>query len=284
MKLLIVGCGFVGQELVRQVRSVADIWALTRSEHQAAQLKDLGIHPIVGHWLDDSLPELPQVESVLVSVPHREDRDLGEQTHVRGLRNLANSLPTGWKKLVYLSTTGVFGQCQNEVVNEDTPVSPTRMGPQIAVQAERWLSDQFAGLGAKVPRATILRLAGIYGPGRVPLAERIRQGEPLAVPREGFLNLVHLTDIARMIEIVCRMNLERDCYVFSDGHAVPREEFYQHLAMLCGVDSPKFAEPDAGSSRVRRSTSKRVDPSRLISETGFEYRFADYRAGLANSI
>lgn len=283
MKLLIVGCGYVGAEVVRTVPSDWSISALTRSQDRAEELIQQGVQPIVGNWLEEStLTSLPEVDYVLISVPHRpasgpDHEQLAERTHQLGLTNLRRCLPSGWQKWVYLSTTGIYGECDHEVVNEDTPPSPTRIGPQIAQAGEAWLSDHLDR-----SQQVILRLAGIYGPGRIPLATKLKAGEPLAVPRQGFLNLVHVVDIARMILVLFERSMKHPRYVFSDGQPVQRAEFYDHLAHLCGVEEPVFVEPDGTDRRVRRATSKRVDPSRLIEETRFVYRFPNYQSGLAN--
>lgn len=281
--LLIVGCGYVGMEFARLAPAELQISALTRSHARMGELQNAGIAPIIGDWLQaHTLQDLPHFDAILVAVPHREgggDKEtLGEQTHHVGLENLTRALPNDFSRLFYLSTTGVYGDCDDETVNEDTPVSPSRIGPKIAVQGERWLRETLPD------HHTTLRLAGIYGPGRLPLAEKLRQGEPLAVPQEGFLNLVHVTDIARMILALLSNKPPRSHYVFSDGHPVVRMDFYQHLAGLCGVESPTFIEPDSSDSRSRRATSKRVDPSRIIRDTGFVYQYPDYRTGLAQSI
>ncbi len=133
-----------------------------------------------------------------------------------------------------MSTTGVYGEAHDEV-DERTPVSPTRIGPQIAVTGERYLQNEFDG-----GKFAIIRLAGIYGPGRIPLAEKLRLGEPLQVPQEGWLNLVHVHDIAEMIIRAMKVDLPDSLYVFSDGQPVSRLEFYKALAQLCGVAEPSF--------------------------------------------
>ena len=292
--VLIVGCGYVGEHVARLARDAgATIFALTRSSARGEQLRAQGIAPVVGHWLEpQTLGRLPEVDWVLVSIPHRSDstgaapsRDLhpGDSqaalTHATGLRHLLAALPDGWRKLVYLSTTGVYGADSPSTVDELAPVAPTRIGPHMAHAAECWLAEQLPP-----QRYTILRLAGIYGPGRIPLAARLRQGEPLAVPREGHLNLVHVNDIARMILIVAGRTMQHPMYLFSDGQPVLRETFYQHLARLCGVSDPVFVAPDPNDSRARRAADKRVDPSLLVNETHFVYQFPDFRSGLGVSL
>ena len=280
MNLLIVGCGYVGSEVVQQVtQSYETIFALTRSSERARELLEIGAQPLIGDWLDpESLKSLPAIEHVLVSVPHRADDNLQADTHVVGLRNLLAQLKT-WSRLIYLSTTGVYGQVTGRV-DETTPLSPTRIGPEIATVAEAWLKQEFTP-----ERCTVLRLAGIYGPGRIPLAQKLKDGESLKVPHQGHLNLVHVSDIAAMIlQLFSRLDLPRMDYIFSDGHPVLRMEFYTHLAELCGVANPKFEESSANDSRTRRATDKQICPDALLHATGFKFRFPNYKAGLANSL
>jgi len=287
MRLLIVGCGYVGLEVAKLLRHNilnASVVALTRSEQRSGELRGLGIEPFVGDWLDPaSLQglESSRCDHVLVAVPHRPVAELAVQTHVLGLENLVARLKNSIEHWIYLSTTGVYGDCDNEVVDETTEVSPTRIGPEIAVAAEQWLLQQQQDSGLN---ATTLRLAGIYGPGRVPLAAKLQAGEPLAVPREGHLNLVHVTDIARMIIQILPQRMQHPLYLLSDGQPVLRETFYRELAQMCGVDNPTFVDPDPGDAKARRATDKQVNPLRLVTETGFVYQFPNYQVGLAAAL
>ena len=283
--ILIVGCGFVGNELVRQhfkanlSSAISEpLYVLTRTASRASELRAEGALPIVGHWQDlSSLGTLPQVDTMLVSVSHREDSGFGVESHVEGLKNLVQRIPT-LRKLIYLSTTGVYGDAQDEV-DELTHTQATRLGPQIAVAAEQWLTSRF-----QAPQLAIIRLAGIYGPGRIPLAEKLRSGEVLQVPQEGWLNLIHVADIATMLLQVAQRDLAHALYVFSDGRPVPRMEFYRVLSKLCGVDEPKFAEPDPSASRSQRAGKKRVNSQRLITELNLQLKFPNYIVGLADCI
>lgn len=278
--LLIVGCGYVGLELVHELDSSWTVHALTRSDGRAAELAEQGVTPVVGDWLEIMPSDaLPKVDHVLVAVPHRAVGELGEQTHCQGLENLTQALSASPPyRLTYLSTTGVFGECESEQVDEDTPPSPTRVGPQVALAGERWLAEHVD------PASYVcIRLAGIYGAGRIPLAAKLLAGEPLAVPQAGYLNLAHVTDIASMLIQTMTQTTQRNVYVFSDGQPVLRSDFYQHMAELCGVLSPQFTEP-AEDSRSRRATSKRVNPARLVRELGFEFTYPDYKSGLAQAI
>lgn len=322
---LIVGCGYVGSQVALLAQQSGHIvYALTRSKSRFGELQAMGIEPCLGHWLEpETLSQLPQVDRILVSVPHRADdalpataarpdlstadratnhtatinaatidastaeqiADPADQTHVAGLHNLYQALPAGWQKLLYLSTTGVYGQSSSELIDEDTPVSPQRIGPRIAVAAEQWLNRANSHPNLQAQRDyCILRLAGIYGPGRIPLAERLRSGEPLAVPRQGHLNLVHVSDIAHMVCLLLTQQMQHNTYLLSDGQPVLRDTFYRYLAELCGVSQPQFVQPDAQSGKALRATDKRISPARLLAESGYQLQFPDYRSGLVNAL
>jgi nucleoside-diphosphate-sugar epimerase len=280
MSVLIVGCGYVGLEFARQWRASQQdpVYALTRSASRTEFFRANGIEPIVGNWQDERpLPPLPTFDTVMISVPHREDIRLGVRSHIVGLEKLLGSLPSSPRKLIYLSTTGVYGDAHDEV-DELTPTQPTRIGPQIAVAAEDWLQQRH------LPQLTIVRLAGIYGPGRIPLADKLRSGEPLPVPQSGWLNLVHVSDIANMLLKAVQAHLELPIYLFSDGHPVERLTFYRELARRCGVCEPRFVEPDPLSLRSQRAGAKRVNPQRLMQALEIVLQFPSYREGLADCL
>jgi nucleoside-diphosphate-sugar epimerase len=320
MKILIIGCGYVGCEFARQWLSelpssqmTGGLHALTRSANRRLELESLGIEPVVGDWLNlESLPELPPVDGILVAVPHRPDPALGSQTHIVGLKNVLQRMsesqtsttdsPVRQVHVVYLSTTGVFGQVpgksahnrstdgkshceeeeQDKQVDEATPVYPTRPGPALAVETEQWL--QTACESGELEQLTVLRLAGIYGVGRIPLIQPLLAGEPLAVPHDAHLNLIHVMDIGRILVRLFQNPPPDRLYVASDGQPVLRGEFYRELARLCCVAAPQFVSPAADDPRARRATDKRVNPSRPYSHLGIEPVFGDYRDGLAQIV
>lgn len=280
MSLLIVGCGYVGSRIAKRwLDEGLTVYAMTRTSVRGQELKQLGIQPIVGHWIGDkpfSMQELPKIRHIVVAVPHREDLGRGEFTHQEGLRNLLRILPPGWEKLVYLSTTGVYGESNCEMVDENTLAVPTRIAGEIALHGEKWLAEQL-----NANRHCTLRLAGIYGPGRLPLIETLRQRQPLAVPSEGLLNLIHVDDAVSAVTLMLREKSSRSCYVLSDGHPVERKQFYSTLADLCGANQPTFIQHDAELSRGRRSASnKRINPRRFFQDFDFSPFFSTYRQGL----
>ncbi|MCC6509912.1 MAG: NAD-dependent epimerase/dehydratase family protein [Pirellulaceae bacterium] len=285
MSLLIVGCGYVGQRVAQAWLATGQpVAALTRGGDATDRLASMGIRPIVGDWLEQhaAWPLEFQPKSVLVAVPHRPDERYGAQTHALGLANVVTRLPK-LDRLVYLSTTGVYHQNQGEWVDESSPTEPTRPGPETAVRAECWLRDRLP-TGA----ATTLRLAGIYGPGRVPLLAKLREQIPIPVA-SGALNLIHVDDIVTAIARLLQTPLQplphqavpSSLYVLSDGQPVERRQFYLDAASIFHTKMPNFVEPDADTARAARSESnKRINPAKILRELQLVLQHPNHVAGL----
>ena len=157
------------------------------------------------------------------------------------------------------------------------PCRPTRAGGQAAFEAEALLTQ-----GPLAERAIILRLAGIYGPGRIPRSEEIRAGRPIAAPRDGWLNLIHVDDAARIVEAAADRLTPPQTLVVSDGAPVLRGDYYAELARLLHAPPPAFTTPDPTSPAAQRAASdKRVDPARLYAALPVKLDYPTYREGLA---
>ena len=275
--LLIVGCGYVGRPVAQRWMELGrPVAALTRGGDSVQELTQHGIQPVVTDWLDANAQwQAPfDPECALVAVPHREDERFGVQTHVVGLQNLLARFPK-LQRLVVLSTTGVYHQNDGGWVDEQSPTEPTRIGPQIALAAEQFLRAQ-----APQSMATSLRLAGIYGPGRVPLLAKLRSEEPIPVGT-GSLNLIHLDDIVAAIARLLEQPAPSPLYVLSDGHPVERRQFYLDAARIFQTPTPRFVEAAADSARGARSESnKRIDPSQILRELGLILKYPDHVSGL----
>ena len=279
MANLIFGCGFLGMRVARAWRRTgATVFAVTRQPQPAAEWDELGIHPVIGDLTDSiSLPDLGPLDTVLFAVGY--DRSSGrtiEEVYVHGLANALQALPDSVQRLIYISSTGVFGQSAGEWVDEDSPCQPARAGGRACLAAERLLQSH-----PLAPRSVILRLAGLYGPGRVPKLADLRRGRPLAVPSTGFLNLIHVEDAARIVLAAEQRAVPPCCYVVADGHPVSRREFYHEAARLFGTPPPQFYEPSADSTAAERAaTSKRLRTTRVEQDLGVQLLYPTYREGL----
>ena len=198
MKRLVIGCGYVGWPTALDwLRQGDDVFALTRSAPTANRMSKVGLTPLLGDITDiDSLPDFPSVDTVLFAVGM--DRSKYQDVRSVYVEGLANTLQriADCKRFVYLSTTGVFGNVTDETVTENSPTSPTRDGAIASLEAEQLL------LQHPVAKSLVrLRLAGIYGPDRIPSLKFLRAGQLEKLRPEGFLNLIHLSDIQQSIHL-----------------------------------------------------------------------------------
>jgi nucleoside-diphosphate-sugar epimerase len=278
---LIVGCGYVGERIADRWQTRGDrIMAITRSPSRATTLKQQGWEPLVWNWLDPTtvLPgDLPCFDSILIAVSHAPVEGVpAESTHTRGLDRLqpavaANSPEARW---VYLSTTGVFAPIlDGSWVDENSPVGPNRPGSLAALAGERWIESHLTSA-----HRVVLRPSGIYGPGRVPRWEALRDGLTLRVDPDSYLNLIHVEDLARAIEVVADARETSPLYCVSDGHSPTRREYYETISEWMGWPAPVF---DANAERQTRSEgNKRVSPDKLRTEMAIQFAYQSFREGL----
>jgi nucleoside-diphosphate-sugar epimerase len=280
MAKLIFGCGYLGGRVARLWRAAGEeVLAVTRSELKAVQLSAEGIQPLVADVARESQLTVPQgVRTVLFAVGY--DRSAGRAIHgvyVEGLRRAIEALPESVARFIYVSSTGVYGQVAGTLVDEDSPCEPTREGGKACLAAEEVLrGSRFAD------RAVILRLAGLYGPGRIPRARELLAGKPIDAQSNGWLNLIHVEDAARIVLLAEDRAEPPRTYVVSDGQPVVRGEYYAELARLIGAARPTFVDPPADSSVAARAASdKRIDPARMFAELRPTLTYPSYREGLA---
>jgi nucleoside-diphosphate-sugar epimerase len=139
----------------------------------------------------------------------------------------------------------------------------------------------------------VLRPAGIYGPNRVPNATAIRESVPIAAAPDSVLNLIHVDDLASIIVHIASAASLRSLYCICDGHCPTRRDYYAFIASLKGWPAPRFVDdgmpshpqqPDASDPyqrpRARSDGNKRVDPSRLLADIPYTFRYPSYREGL----
>ena len=206
------------------------------------------------------------------------DRSSGhsiQQLYVEGLRNTLKALPSSPKRFLYISSTGVYGQDAGEWVDESSPCEPTREGGKACLEAEHLLAEHPVG-----GNSIMLRLAGIYGPGRIPRRESLEQGEPISAPSEGYLNLIHVDDAVQIV-LECERQPAPQTFVVSDGCPVLRCDYFRELARLLGCPAPTFKEPAEGlPAAIRATTNKRICNARM-QELGVSLLHPSYREGLA---
>lgn len=280
MTKLIFGCGYLGQRAARLWQEEGHtVYAVTRSAQRSASLAAAGLRPLVADITDPAtLRDLPDAEMVLIAVGYDRSAGIPQQTvYVDGLRNILAALSAQTHRLIYISSTGVYGQCDGNWVDEQSPCVPVRRGGQACLDAERLLCEH--PLGA---RSIILRMAGLYGPGRIPRRNALQAGEPLAAASHGYLNLIHVDDAARAILVAGREAATPSLYCIADSQPVLRGDYYARLAELIGAPPPQFVAPLADSPAAERAgSSKRVSGQAFFETFRFEPRYPSFREGLA---
>ncbi len=279
MAKLVFGCGYLGFRVARRwlAGGVQPVAAVTRSASRADQLSEAGLQAIVADISNPvELTELSEIETVLFAVGF--DRSSGQTIHdvyAGGLQNVLRSLPKSIGRFIYISSTGVYGQTGGQWVDEESPCRPQRAGGQACLAAESVLAEHRLG-----SRSIVLRLAGLYGPGRIPRGDTVAAGQPLEADPDRVLNLIHVDDAVEAVLAAERAVSPSRCYLVSDGHPVLRRQFYAHWAELIGAPTPRFIQPDPGEASRDRG-DKRVANGRMLEELGVRLQFPDYRQGLS---
>jgi nucleoside-diphosphate-sugar epimerase len=206
--------------------------------------------------------------------------------HVGGLSNVLAALaraatsPSAAPRIIYVSTTGVYGQNDGRWVDERAACEPATEGGRAHLAAEELLRSSPLGKSA-----IILRMAGIYGPQRIPRRDDLAAGRPISAPREGYVNLIHVDDAADAVVAADAYASPPRTYQVSDGHPIQRRDYLSELARLIGAPPPRFVDSVVDSSvdshRERGAASKRISNARLLAELPVRLAYPSYRQGLA---
>lgn len=280
MDKLVIGHGYLGSRVSALWRAQGHrVFATTRSQQRVCQLTQLGLVPLLCDVLDAaSLHVLPRVDAVVYCVGL--DRHSGHsmrEVYVQGLENVLRTLPPA-RRFLYVSSTGVYGQHQGELVDETAATEPEEESGRIVLEADRLLRRERPG-------AVILRFGGIYGPGRLLARQQaLLAGEPMIGNPQRWLNLIHVEDGARAILAAEEQASEGRVYNVCDDCPVQRRQFYSLLAHLLGAPSPRFVPADPAAPPPRERANRRISNRRLRVELHFDLRYPSYEQGLPASL
>jgi len=285
--ILIIGCGYIGKSVARLEQKEGNrVTALVRTEKSAKTLEKLEIKALSGH-LDqpETLPHLP-VENAIVYYFAPPPSYGTEDLRMKAFTSKIDKPPCP-KTVVLISTTGVYGDCKGEWVTEDRPAAP------IADRAKRRLSaeKELAAWGKRtnVP-VIILRVPGIYGPGKLPV-KRLEEGLPVLRPEESpFSNRIHAHDLARACFAAARKGRSGAVYNISDGHPTTMTDYFYKVADLLKIDRPPAISLEEAKKELSRgmlsylAESKRLDNRRMRDELGVEPKYPDLDSGLPSCV
>lgn len=285
LKVLIVGCGYVGRRAAgRWVERGAHVSALTRSQENAQRFRDQGIHPVLGDVTQpESLGVLPAADVLLYAVGL--DRTSGHSqrdVYVTGLEHVLERVAGKIGRLIYISSTSVYGQHQGEWIDEASVCEPKSPNGLVCLDAEE-LIWRHARNGAFQQGANVLRLAGIYGPDRlIARVNSLRSGAALDGNPAAWLNLIHVEDAVQAIFACCERGTVGRTYLVCDDRPLERRTYYESVAALVGAPLPRFADELPASEKSQ--LNKRCRNRRLHEELGVTLRFPDIHSGLADAL
>ena len=283
---LIVGCGYVGTRLARRLAGLYDVTVTTRSAERVQALRSAGIRAYTLDLdrvrLGTYLPEKLEQAAIfyLAPPPAAGESDLR-------LDRFLQLVTVPPRAFIYISTTGVYGNTDGESVDESSPIQPMTDRARRRVSAEEmtrvWCTERRT-------RRVVLRVPGIYGPGRLP-TERLRKAEPVVHPNEaGISNRIHVDDLVEACVQAATNPEARGVYNITDGNACSATEFLDLLAAVTGLPPcPRVSMDEAQLtfSQERLSflnESRRVSNERMLKHLGVKLRYADMEEGIRKSL
>ena len=285
--VLIIGCGDIGVRVARLLQAEGGrVTGLVRNAVGAERLQRFGITPVRGD-LDEpaTLAGLPTAGTLLFYMAPPPGGGPWD-TRMRHFCSMVDRerAPT---KVVYLSTSGVYGDCGGARVTESTPVNAQTSRAKRRLDAETVLRDWGGQLGVPV---VILRVTGIYGPGRLPLT-RLQQGQPVLCEAEAPpTNRIHADDLAAVCLAAGAKGENGEVFNVSDGRPGTMTEDFNAAADLLGLPRP----PQVTMAEARQvleptmlsylTETRRMDNRRMLERLGVTLRYPDLVSGLQDVI
>ncbi len=285
-EIVFIGCGYVGARLARQYqRRGQRVLGVVRSEAGLERLQGLGIPGIRRDLETDDLADLPLAGARVFHLAPPPANGVTDGITRRLAETFAQVGDPG--RLVYVSTTGVYGDCGGAWVDEGWPARPAADRARRRWDAEQCLRQWSAEGGGEL---IVLRVAGIYGPDRLPL-ERIRRGLPLVCEEESpFSNRIHVDDLVAALEAAMDRGIPGGVYNACDGHPTTMTDYFLRVADAVGLPRPPLIPLAEAGARLSEgmvsylSESRRLSNRRLRDELGVRLRYPTLAEGLGKGL
>jgi len=263
---IVAGTGYTGQRVLGSLPAESSVGLNSTSMNLDAS---------------DRLPvEVPSTYAVLYAIPPAANDD-------SRLHHFLSELPSAPQRFVYISTTGVYGDCNGAVVTEEAPVNPESRMSRPRVAAENLLVEWAAGESCDL---VVLRVPGIYGPGRLAV-KRIKEGGTFLAEEDASPgNRIHVDDLASCCLAALNENTPTGIYNVGDGDHRSSTWFAQEVARQAKLPEPRLisrAQAEKEFSPVRlafMSSSRIVDTTKMREVLGVTPRYANPEDGIAASL
>lgn len=285
MRALIIGTGYVGLPIGRELtRQGHKVFGLQRSQDTAAELQAAGISPLIANITEpEQLIKLPRGYDWVVNCVGSSGGGVDDYRRIyfEGMRNVIEWLaPTsrsdiGAPKIVYTSSTSVYGQNDGSVVDESSPTEPVAQTARVLLETEKALLQ--AARQRNFP-AIILRVAGIYGPGRGYWFKQFMSGEARMEGKgERILNMIHRDDVVGCIITALERGRPGNIYNVVDDEPVSQFVFFSWLASFLHKPLPPTNDE---ITRKRGVTNKKVLNLKLKTELRYQFKYPTFREGM----
>jgi nucleoside-diphosphate-sugar epimerase len=286
-RVLIVGCGDVGLRVVRELRGRVVVRALSPSPERVGELRAAGVTPLIGD-LDkpESLGRLAGLATRLVHLaPPASEHSGAWWRDVRTLSLMRALARRQWpSSTVYVSTSGVYGDCGGERVAEWRTPRPRTPRAQRRVDAERVMRH----FGRRGGRVSLLRVPGIYAPDRPGGAhERLLRGTPvLEAADDVYTNHIHADDLARAVLAALWRGAPQRVYNVCDDTELKMGDYFDLAADMYGLPRPRRVPRSTAIDELPLSVisfmneSRRLDNGRLKRELRLRLKYASISKGL----
>jgi nucleoside-diphosphate-sugar epimerase len=275
MRVIVAGCGWLGTAIARRLAAEGqEVHGIRRDAARAEALRSLGIRPLA---LDLAAPgaaeRLPVADAIVAcQSAGADDPAAYRAAYVDSNRALLAAAARNGARLVYTGSTGVFGQRDGSDVDEETPPAPASPTAEVLAEAEALVR----GAGAAGVRACVVRLSGLYGPGRAGILDRVRSGRLALGPGEdAWMNFCHLDDAVSFVLAALARAEPGAVHHGSDARPARRREVVTWIAERIGIAPPRADGPAAPGP------DRRVLSSRSRTALGVTLAYPSFREGLA---
>jgi nucleoside-diphosphate-sugar epimerase len=287
LSCLIAGCGYVGTRFARREAGRRPLLALVRSPQSQAALESGGLRTLALDFdvgKTSALVATAADGAAIVYLAPPPELGLTDSRLEAFLGPLGSATPA---VVVYISTTGVYGDAGGARVDESTPLAPGNDRSRRRVAAEGTARGWCAARGI---RCVILRVPGIYGPHRLPL-ERLHRNEPALRDEDaGPGNRIHVDDLAAVIAAAVDTPTARGIYNVTDGDPASTTAYLRITAEAAGLAPPRLVSKDEARKVIPAGMlsflleSRLVDNRRMIDELGVRLQYPTVRSGVLASL
>lgn len=282
-KLIIIGCGDIGFRVARlALDQGVTVIAVSRGEKKFPEASKAGCTLITANL--DSPETFPKLDYQGAAVLYAAPPPGGGVIDTR-VQNFLALIDKGHEpaKIVYISATSVYGNCGDELVDENRTPNPANHTGRRRLDAEQQFCQW--GVGHQVP-VVILRVSGIYGPGRVPM-QRIINREPLLCAEDaGYTNRIHAADLAQICLAAFDRGVAGDVFNVSDGETGKMNDYFNAITDLLHL--PRLPQVSMDEARKVMSPlmfsymtdSRKIDNRKMLTKLGIKLQYPTMRQGL----